>query len=68
MFVEVPRERFTTERNKLSFKDLICKLQTQKMAIEAAEYCWFARDVTAAMVAVKNKSILLLWELNSIFM
>ena len=30
--------------------------------------CWFARDVTAAMVVVKNKSISLLWELNSIFM
>ena len=31
-------------------------------------YCWFARDVTAAMLVVKNKSISLLWELNSIFM
>ena len=31
------------------------------------QYCWFARDVTAAMLAVKNKSISLLWELNSIF-
>ena len=30
--------------------------------------CWFARDVTAAMLVVKNKSISLLWELNSIFM
>jgi len=29
---------------------------------------WFARDVTAAMLVVKNKSISLLWELNSIFM
>ena len=29
--------------------------------------CWFARDVTAAMLVVKNKSISLLWELNSIF-
>ena len=25
---------------------------------------WFARDVTAAMLAVKNKSISLLWELR----
>ena len=31
-------------------------------------YCWFARDVTAAMLVVKNKSISVLWELNSIFM
>ena len=30
--------------------------------------CWFARDVTAATLVVKNKSISLLWELNSIFM
>ena len=26
-------------------------------------YCWFARDVTAAMLVVKNKSISRLWEL-----
>ena len=25
-------------------------------------YCWFARDVAAAMLVVKNKSISLLWE------
>ena len=31
-----------------------------------SKYCWFARDVTAAMLVVKNKSISLLWELNSI--
>ena len=31
-------------------------------------YRWFVRDVTVAMLAVKNKSISLLWELNSIFM
>ena len=30
-------------------------------------YCWSAGDVTAAMLVVKNKSISLLWELNSIF-
>ena len=30
--------------------------------------CWFAGDVTAAMLVVKNKSISLLWKLNSIFM
>ena len=32
------------------------------------ENCWFARDVTTAMLVVKNKSISLFWELNSIFM
>ena len=31
-------------------------------------YCWFARDVTAAMLVVNNKSVSLRWELNSIFM
>ena len=31
-------------------------------------YCWFVRDVTAATLVVENKSISLLWELNSIFM
>ena len=31
-------------------------------------YCWLARDVTAAMLVVKNKSISLLCELHSIFM
>ena len=31
-------------------------------------YCWFAHDVTVAMLVVKNKSISPLWELNSIFM
>ena len=30
-------------------------------------YCWFARDVRAAMLVIKDKSISLLWELNSIF-
>ena len=28
---------------------------------------WFAHDVTAVMLVVKNKSISLLWELNSNF-
>ena len=30
--------------------------------------CWFARDVTVALLMVKSKSVSLLWELNSIFM
>ena len=30
--------------------------------------CWFASDVSAAMLVVKNKSISLLWEMNSILM
>ena len=32
------------------------------------QYFWFARDVTAAILVVKNKSISLRWELYSIFM
>ena len=32
-----------------------------------SHYCWFARDVTAAMLVVKDKSISLFWELNLIF-
>ena len=35
---------------------------------KADDNCWFAGDLTAAMLVVKNKSISLLWELNSIFM
>ena len=31
-------------------------------------YCGFARDVTVAKLVAKNKSISLLWEINSIFM
>ena len=30
--------------------------------------CWFSSDVTAAMLVVKNKSISLRWEMNSILM
>ena len=30
-------------------------------------YCWFALDVLAAVLVVKNKTISILWELNSIF-
>ena len=30
-------------------------------------YCWFAGDVTAAMLVVKNKNNSLLWELNYFF-
>ena len=32
--------------------------------ISSLFYCLFARDVTAAMLVVKNKSISFLWELN----
>ena len=31
-------------------------------------YCWFASDVTAAMLVVKNKRVSLRWEMNSILM
>ena len=33
-----------------------------------ARCCWFASDVTAAMLGVKNKSVSLRWEMNSILM
>ena len=36
--------------------------------LEIGPYCWFASDVTAAMLVVKNKSISLRWEMNSILM
>ena len=68
MFDEVPRDRFATERNKAVLQRLDLKSATQKMATEAAWYCWFALDVKATMLAVKNKSIFLLWEQNSILM
>ena len=29
--------------------------------------CWFASDITATLLVIKNKSISLLWELNSTF-
>ena len=35
--------------------------------IANSQYCWFALDVAAAMLVVKNKSISLLWEPDSIF-
>ena len=31
-------------------------------------YGWFAGDVMAPMLMIRNKSVSLLWELNSIFM
>ena len=68
MFDEVPRDRFATERNKAVLQRLDLKSATQKMATEAAWYCWFALDVKATMLAVKNKSIFLLWEQNSLLM
>ena len=33
-----------------------------------SRYCWFASDVTAAMMVVKNNSISLRWEMHSILM
>ena len=38
------------------------------MTEKLLSYCWFASDVTAAMLVVKNKSISLRWEMNSILM
>ena len=37
-------------------------------AWEQKAYCWFASDVTTAMLVVKNKSVSLRWEMNSILM
>ena len=68
MFDEVPRDRFATERNKAVLQRLNLKSATQKTATEAAGYCWFERDKKSTMLAVKNKSIFLLWEQNSILM
>ena len=36
--------------------------------IQVETYCWFASDVTAAMLVVKNKRVSLRWEMNSILM
>ena len=33
-----------------------------------SKYCWFASDVTAAMLGVKNKSVSLRWEMISTLM
>ena len=50
-------------------KLLFCRLQPlPSLMLSSIVHCWFARDVTAAMLVVKNKSISPLWELNSIFM
>lgn len=68
MFDEVTRDRFATERSKAVLQRLNLKFVTQKMATEAAWYCWFARDDKATMLGVKNKSIFLFWEQNSILM
>ena len=38
------------------------------LQVSYMQYFWFARDVTAAILVVKNKSISLRWELYSIFM
>ena len=35
--------------------------------VELVTYCWFARDVTAAMLDDQNKSISLLWKLKLYF-
>ena len=43
---------------------MICLCDHPKIAPQ----CAIAGDVTATMLVVKNRSISLLWELNSIFM
>ena len=51
-------------------KSFFCSYKFPELLVTRVKtlYRWFARDVTAAMLAVKNKSISLLWEINSIFM
>ena len=56
MFDEVPRDRFATERNKAVLQRLNLKSATQKMATEAAWYCWFARDVKATTLESRTKA------------
>ena len=48
------------------FLKVLVKSQPQRS--HEGSYCWFASDVTAAMLVVKNKSISLRWEMNSILM
>ena len=59
------QKRFRVEQ--LSKNQYPCLFTTWRMT-RYISYCRFARDVTAAMLLVKNKSISLLWEINSIFM
>ena len=40
--------------------------QTTLMYLDIYSYCWFASEVTAPMLVVKNKSISLRWEMNFI--
>ena len=48
---------------------LVClRVRCDIVGISFIGYCWFASDVTAAMLVVKNKSISLRWEMNSILM
>ena len=70
---EATRKKFS--RASLQRVDLGRKLRIKSLwypgyqnILLGNKYCWFALDVTAAMLVVKNKSISLLWELNSIFM
>ena len=63
------RQRFS--QNFSSTLEAICCCEVSPQHVAATFFtcnCWFARDLTAAMLVVKNKSISLLWELNSIFM
>ena len=36
--------------------------------LTTGKHCWFASDVTAAMLVVRNKRVSLRWEMNSILM
>ena len=53
---------------------MICQSRADQLFADAEQphliiaYCWFANDVTAAMLVVKNKRVSLRWEMNSILM
>ena len=62
---------FATDKTKCLNRICLHKM-TSKPALTmfsslTLNYCWFAHDVTVAMLVVKNKSISVLWELNSTF-
>ena len=46
----------------------MCGFVFQILWSKGGDYCWFESDVTTAMLVIKNKSLSLLRELNSIFM
>ena len=58
---------------KLFYRERSCEISRGILYYFAVEYqtfsvnCWFASDVAAAMLVVKNKSISLRWEIELYF-